>query len=320
MAMMATGTLEEEYWAARRGAIVVDRSSEGRIRLTGRDGLDLLQRMSTNDLAGIQPGDARPTVLTTAVARIVDLAWVLDYPTELLMLVSTGQAANVRRWLARYIFFQDDVVLNDASETLGQLGLYGPRAREVAEAILPGAGELAENRFAASGDLTVLRARPLAGGGFAVIAPAARMADIKAQAEKSSAVPASGATFQTLRIEAGQPDTGHELTEGYIPLEANLWSAVSFTKGCYIGQEIIARMESRGRLAKTMVGLKLASEVPVGVEVRCGDVPVGIVSSTSVSPEAGPIALAFVKPAFAHPGNQVEAGAVKAEVVGFPIL
>lgn len=317
---MVTGAVVEEYRAARRGAIVVDRSNEGRIRATGRDRLDLLHRMSTNDLMGMQPGEARPTVLTTAVARIIDLAWVLTYPAELLMLISPGQATHVRRWLARHIFFQDDAAFADASATLGQLGLYGPRARVIADALLPGAGGLAEGRFAASGDLTALRARPLAGDGYSVIGPVAQMADVKAQAERAGAVPAGEATFQTLRIEAGQPHTGHELTEGYIPLEANLWSAVSFTKGCYIGQEIIARMESRGRLAKTLVGLKLASEVPVGIEVRCGDAPVGIVSSTALSPEAGPIALAFVKPAFAQAGKEVEAGAVRGEVVGFPIV
>ncbi|MBI3764061.1 MAG: folate-binding protein YgfZ [Chloroflexi bacterium] len=316
----AAGKIAREHEAARRGAIVVDRSHEGRIRATGRDRNDLLHRMSTNDLTQMQVGEARPTVLTTAIARIVDLVWVLNYPNDLLMLVGPRQATNVRRWLSKYVFFQDEVVFTDASETSGQLGVYGPKAGDVAEALLPGAGRLTENHFLLEGDLTILRARPLAGDGFTVIAPSAQIPELKAKAQNAGAVQAGEDTYQVLRVEAGQPYTGNELSEAHIPLEANLWGAVSFTKGCYIGQEIIARMESRGRLAKTLVGLKLAAEVVPGAEVRCDGVNVGVVSSAVVSPQAGPIALAFVKPAFAETGAQLDIGGVAGEVAAFPIV
>ncbi|MBI3362135.1 MAG: folate-binding protein YgfZ [Chloroflexi bacterium] len=299
----AAGKIAREHEAARRGAIVVDRSHEGRIRATGRDRNDLLHRMSTNDLTQMQVGEARPTVLTTAIARIVDLVWVLNYPNDLLMLVGPRQATNVRRWLSKYVFFQDEVVFTDA-----------------AEALLPGAGRLTENHFLLEGDLTILRARPLAGDGFTVIAPSAQIPELKAKAQNAGAVQAGEDTYQVLRVEAGQPYTGNELSAAYIPLEANLWGAVSFTKGCYIGQEIIARMESRGRLAKTLVGLKLAAEVVPGAEVRCDGVNVGVVSSAVVSPQAGPIALAFVKPAFAETGAQLDIGGVAGEVAAFPIV
>ena len=318
MTQLSDSTLAE-YRAARRHAVVVDRSHEGRIRATGRDRLDLLNRMSTNDLTQMEAGEARPTVLTNAIARIVDLAWILNFPDEVLMLTGPGQATNVRRWLSRHIFFQDEVVLSDASETLGQLGIFGPRAGSIAGALLRGADELAQDRFAVEGNLTVLRARPLAGDGYCVIAPAPQIPELLRQAERAGAVAASDETYEILRVEAGQPATGHELSEGYIPLEANLWHAVSFTKGCYIGQEIIARMESRGRLAKTLVGLKLAAEVEPGVEVRRDGKAIGAVSSAAFSPEAGAIALAFVKPAFCDAGARVEVDGVSGEVTPFPI-
>jgi aminomethyltransferase len=311
--------IEQEYRAAQTGAILVAQDHHGRVRATGRDRLDLLHRMSTNDLTGLPPGQAQPTVLTTAIARIVDLVWVLPFPDEALLLTSPGQAESVRRWLSRYIFFQDDVVLQDRSAELGQFGLFGQKASRAAEALIAGAGELPPGRFLSEGGLSVLRARPVAGDGYTVIAPPGELAAAREKALAAGAVPGSEETYQVLRIEAGQPYGGHELTGDYIPLEANLWNAVSFTKGCYIGQEIIARMESRGRLAKTLVGLKLASPVQAGSEVRREGVAVGAVSSATLSPQAGPIALAFVKPASGEPGTQVEVDGVAGEIAALPI-
>src|SRR5205823_837994 len=137
------------------------------------------------------------------------------------------------------------------------LGLFGPKAAAVAGALLAGAAnlavaELAENHFLEDGELLVWRGRPLAADGFTVIAPAARLEALWAQALAAGAVPAGEDAFQMLRLEAGQAGNA-ELTEDYIPLEANLWPAVDFHKGCYIGQEIIARMESRGKLARRLV-------------------------------------------------------------------
>jgi aminomethyltransferase len=312
-------SLKRGYEAARSGAIMVDLAAEGRIRATGRDRLDLLHRMSTNDLTDMRPGEARPTVLTTAIARIVDLVWVLNCPDDVLMLTSAGQAENVRRWLSRYIFFQDQVRFENVSAIYSQFGLFGPDAPRVAEALVPGARQLQQDNFATQADITALRARPLAGDGYLVVAPVESIEDLSGRAQAAGAVAASEATYQVLRIEAGVPYVGHELTEGYIPLEANLWSAVSFTKGCYIGQEIIARMESRGRLAKTLVGLKLQSEAPTGADVRRNGASIGTVTSTAVSPGSGPIALAFVKPLGCEPGTQVEVNGISAEIVAFPL-
>jgi aminomethyltransferase len=311
--------LAREYEAARSATVLIDRSHDGRVRLAGRDRLDLLHRMSTNDLTGMRPGEARPTVLTTAIARIIDLVWVLSYPDEAVMLTSPGQAETVRRWLGRHVFFQDEVTLTDVSAATGQLGLLGPGAASVADAIVPGAVSLASGWFITLADVTALRAPSLAGDGYTLLAPAERIESLRAQAQAAGAVAASEDLYQVLRVEAGQPYTGLELTEGFIPLEANLWHAVSFTKGCYIGQEIIARMESRGRLAKTLVGLRLDGEVPPGASVRQGGAVLGMVTSTVVSPRNGPIALAFVKPDLCSPGTRVEVNGVGAVVAEFPL-
>ncbi len=299
--------------------MVIDRSHEGRTWLSGRDRLSLLQRMSTNELEGLAEGEARPTVLTTPVARMVDLLWVLNLGERMLMLTSPGQAAAVRRWLSGYIFFNDDVRLEDAGEELGQLGVYGPEAARRMAALAPGSASLAAGHSLRRDGLVILRGRPLAGDGFTLIGSPEGLAGASETLVTGGAVRASEDTYQVLRIEAGMPYIGHEISGEYIPLEAGLWEAVSFSKGCYTGQEIIARMESRGKLAKTLVGLKLGAPAGPGAEVFSGEVRVGLVSSAVVSPASGPIALAFVKPQFAELGTRLWVEGAEAKVVGFPI-
>ena len=309
----------DEFVIAHQGALVVPRSHEARLRATGRDRLDLLHRMSTNDLTSLPAGEARPTVLTSPIARIVDLLWVLNRGETVLCLAGPGRATAVRRWLAGYIFYNDKVKFEDAGAELGQLGLYGPGAAAVAEALRPGAAELAENHFLDDGELLVLRGRPLAGDGFTVVAPMARLEDLWAQALAAGAVPGGEDAYQMLRLEAGLPGNP-ELTGDYIPLEANLWPAVDFHKGCYIGQEIIARMESRGKLARRLVGIKLAAPVPPGAEVRAaaGGPVAGTVTSAGELPGHGPLALAYLKTAQADVGNRVQVGDTTGQVAELP--
>ncbi|MCS6910629.1 MAG: hypothetical protein NZM11_08690 [Anaerolineales bacterium] len=306
------------YRAAYAGAVVINRSVEGRVRVTGRDRLDLLHRMSTNDTNSLAVGEARQTVLTTAIARIVDAPWVLNRGETVLLVTGAGRAMAVRRWLAGYIFFRDDVKLTDASAELGQIGILGVRAAEVAEALWPGAAALAENHFGERDDVLAWRGRPLAGDGYTLIAPAAQLDALIAQAVTAGAILAGDETYQLLRLAAGRPEAGHELTEEYIPLEANLWHAVSFTKGCYIGQEIIARMESRGKLARRLVGLKLSTPVAEGAEVKTDETVIGKVTSAGVLPDYGPVALAFLKTAQCEPGTAVAVGEAEGTVVGLP--
>jgi folate-binding protein YgfZ len=314
------GSPADEFASAHSGVVVIRRSHEGRLRVTGRDRLDLLHRMSTNDVNSLKPGAAQETVLTTPIARIVDLLWVVNRGETGLCLTSPGRATAVRRWLAGYIFYNDKVRFEDVSAELGQLGLFGPRAAEVADAWLPGASALAEDRFVEDGESLVLRGRPLAGGGFTVIAPQAQVESLWERALQAGAAPAGEKAYQWLRIEAGIPAAGHELTDNYIPLEANLWPAVSFTKGCYIGQEIIARMESRGKLARRLAGLRLEAPVAEGVAVRTGEEgpAAGTITSAAELPGYGPVALAFLRTAQADTGTRVRVGEVAGEIVELP--
>ncbi|MCC6191989.1 MAG: folate-binding protein YgfZ [Anaerolineales bacterium] len=316
-----------EYAAAQRGVVAVWRSLEGRLRAVGRDRLDLLHRMSTNDLVSLAVGQARMTVLTTPIGRIVDVLWVLNRGETVLALTGPGRATLVRRWLSSYIFYNDQVKFEDATRELGQIGLFGPGAAGVAQALQPGAASLPEDHFDDDAGLVVARGRPLAGDGFTLIGPAAQLPDVWSQALSAGAVPAGETAYQWLRLKAGVPEgggegdqAGQELTEAYIPLEANLWHAVSFTKGCYIGQEIIARMESRGKLARRLVGLRLEAPTSVGADVHLagGGPATGHVTSAGVLPDCGPVALAYLKATAAEAGTLIRVGEAAGEVVELP--
>jgi aminomethyltransferase len=173
------------------------------------------------------------------------------------------------------------------------------------------------------GGLIVARADAIAGDGFHVWAPvSAGLAETWQAALAAGAVPIGEQALETLRIESGLPRFARELSEAYIPLEVGLWRDVSFSKGCYIGQEIIARMESRQRLAKQMAGLRSDAPFEPGADIAFEGEVVGKVSSAAPRPGGDWIGLGFVKPAAATPGARVSIGAerpAQAEIAAFPI-
>lgn len=296
-------------------AILFDRSTaQGRLELADRDRLDLLHRMSTNDVNRLAPGEGCATVLTTALARMIDLAVV--YHRGDVALLRTHRADTVRAWLARHIFWQDKIKVRDVSAELGQLELHGPGAAIVAGRIAPGAA-----------DLRLHHTRNLLGGGFVAamapigsaewpafvfIAPVENIPALRESILEADDVrEGDAALYEQMRIAAGVPGPAAELTEDYIPLEAGLWDAVSFSKGCYIGQEIIARMESRNKLAKTLVGLRLDAPVAPGARLYAGDSAVGMITSVAQAPNAPGVfvAIGFVKPDSAEMGMALTARA-----------
>jgi aminomethyltransferase len=318
-------TIEAEYAAAHDGAVVYDSHPLGRLRLTGSTRIDFLHRMSTNDMNALSPGQGAATILTTPIGRIVDRIVVYAREDDALLLTSRGAQALVANWLKKYIFFNDDVQVHDASAAWGMLSLYGAKAGEAASAATGGgAAVLKLHAWRAAGDkLIVARTDSIAGAGFHVLAsePGA-LKTVWGAAMASGATPIGERACEILRIESGLPRYPHELSEAYIPLEVGLWPDVSFTKGCYIGQEIIARMESRQRLAKQMVGLRSASTIESGAELYAANSAIGKVSSVALRPGGESIALGFVKPSHAQDGQALLVGgerSITAEVTRLPI-
>ncbi len=299
--MRMTDEYIESYAAAHSTSVLIDRSTqEGRFELLDRDRLDLLHRMSTNDFTTLKPGEGRETVLTTALARIIDRLIVYHRGETALALCGDGRIAAVRGWLQRHIFFQDKVRTRDMSSTLAQFGLYGANAGAVAEQLAPGVSALPLHHFIETTfdgtPLMIARSFPLAGDSYVLLIPTESRTQLQSALLSLEGVQvAEPSTYELLRIEAGIPASGHELTEEYIPLETGLWEAVSFKKGCYIGQEIIARMESRNKLARSLVQLRLPAFVPTGTALHSEDRVVGSVTSTAGLPAGGAVALGYVK-------------------------
>jgi len=333
-------TDEDAYRAAHESAVLAFHSEPGVLQLTGRSRLELIHRMSTQAVKELKDGEGAATVLTTEIGRIIDRVVVYEYDDRALLLTGDGHAPALARYLARNIFYNDDVQVTDLTEEMVIFGVYGPRAAELlAEAGFPAAGlplhhwrtdVVGVAQFPAIPDestgpraedaeishlvYSLHRADPIAGDGFLLMSPPYEAIFLLDWLALAVPLRIDDALYDYLRIEAGRPRFGRELTLDYIPLEAGLWDDVSFHKGCYTGQEIIARMESRGKLAKRLMRLRSASPVSAGAEITANGRPVGTITSAADGP-AGPVALGYVKSAVLDEGAELTAAGVPLRVV-----
>jgi aminomethyltransferase len=261
--------------------------------MRGKDALSLLQRLSTNDMLKIGELQGNQTVLTTPIGRIIDLLHVLNLGDEVWVFTSATQGPAVFRHLKQNIFFNDAVTLTPAARTHRQLAIYGAGADALVSDLFHGSAVGALPRWhALRGEVGMAtRIQELGGSGWRIVWPAEQPLPVSL----ATLPQMDDATLNVWQIEAGVPAFGSELSTDYIPLEAGLESAISFAKGCYVGQEIIARMESRGRRAKSLerVGLSQLIEAPVEITNPAGQV-MGIVTRAVRSPRQGPIAMAYI--------------------------
>jgi aminomethyltransferase len=250
----ATPELREAYESARGGSLVVRHEAPGVLRLRGGTALDFLHRMSTNAVTDLERGGIRGTVLTTAIGRTVDVTYVLRRSTDLLLLTSPGQEEAVRAWLGRYIFYNDDVQIEVDPAPFAHYGVYGPAAAAEVHKVADVAGS--PDTFSEAGDgLVWMSSRPIQG--YQLLTGPKLSIKARAQWGEHASGNAGVEALEALRLEAGFPAVGREIDAEVIPLEVGLWEMVSFSKGCYIGQEVIARMESRSRIARGLAGVRL---------------------------------------------------------------
>lgn len=299
-------SLDDEYRAAHSAAVLLDRSHEGRIRLTGADSLALIQRTSTNDVLKLSDGNGCATVFTNPVGRIIDRVEVWNLGDAILLIAGPGRGDAVRGYVQQNIFFRDKISPQDVTTSTAQFALHGVNARLIAEALVAGAADLPLfHTLKTTLDgiaFTIGRAKPLVGAHFRLVCAAEDAAALWSallQAGQPHGLQAGGSQlYNVLRIESGTPATGRELSTDYIPLEVGLWDEVSFAKGCYTGQEIIARMESRGKLAKTLVRLRLSNPVNAPAELTADGKRVGTVTSSVTTPDGVHYGVGFIKPEF----------------------
>ncbi|NOK63874.1 MAG: aminomethyl transferase family protein [Chloroflexi bacterium AL-W] len=320
-------TATPDYRATFEGAVFYNETTAGRIFMRGQDCIALLHRLSTNDLRKLQPGQGTQTVLTTSIGRIIDVLTIHAFEDALLVVTSPEQGPPIFGYLRKNIFFNDQVTLEPAGRTYTQIAIYGTQA----ESILAVATGISLKEIPlyhtvdatlAEASIIISRRKPLGGQGFTLYIPLEHSEAVQEHLRNAGAMPLSEESFDILCIEQGYGAFGRELSTEYIPLETDLLDAVSFTKGCYVGQEIIARMESRNRLAKQLRGLRLSQPVTAPAKLVVDGKEAGDLTSAVVSPRFGPIALAYVRTAHAAVGSTVHIAStdVQGKVVDLPFM
>ncbi|HEX6229166.1 MAG TPA: glycine cleavage T C-terminal barrel domain-containing protein [Solirubrobacterales bacterium] len=310
-----TVELDAQYRQLREECGLLDRSSRGKLLLRGSEAGEYLQSQLTNEVEALAAGEGCYAALLDRkghiqadmrVLRLADGEYWLDIEPEAL--------ATARRHLETYKIGRDVEVLDVTAER-AILSLIGPRSAEVA-----GSAALPEH---SSAPTTIGGADCLLVGtkeGLDLVAHSEDLAALRDALLAAGAVAVGEEAAEILRIEAGRPRFGAEMSEETMPAEAGIVDvAVSFTKGCYIGQEPVARLHYKGRPNRHLRGLELSAPVEPGAPLRLGEKQVGRIGSSCVSPARGPIALAIVRRE-AEPGAELIAGedGVTARVVELP--
>jgi folate-binding protein YgfZ len=319
--------IRDEYRTIVSGAGWIDRSPSGRIRFEGRDVLSFLQALVSNDVGSLKPGGGAYAAYLTPQGRMIADLEIYAGDGWVIARVAPGLGASMASRFDQLIF-SEDVQVADVSGQTSELRVVGSRAAEViAEAMALSAVDLAQltepaHVEAAGGFVARSGGAPLPA--YTIVVPADRLQLVIASLEASGAVEISPALDDAMRVEVGRPAFGVDMTSETIPLEAGLLErAISTTKGCYVGQEIVIRILHRGggRVARRVVTLALdeTPELPsAGVALLAGDREVGMLTTVARSPLRGsPIALGVVQRDFAVLDQLLSAGGTSARVTGF---
>jgi aminomethyltransferase len=303
------------YEALREGAAWLDLSGRGRIRATGEDRARLLHAMTTNHIQQLGSGAGCYAFFLNAQGRILADAVILASEDALLLNTEPETRASVCEHLDKYII-ADDVTLEDTTDETVQIGIEGPAA----EAVLQKLGApvpSAPYSHQAWGDRTVARFSVAAPGGFSVIAPAARRDDLVTALETAGAVAADGEAARIVRLELGRPRYSEDITERYLPHETQVLSALDFNKGCYIGQEIVERVRSRGGVHRFLVPLEIegAKAPEKGDKVSVAGKEIGEITSAAYSPARGKaVALSYLRLNEIPAGSKLSVGGAAARI------
>jgi glycine cleavage system T protein (aminomethyltransferase) len=317
-----------EHRAVRTASGILDLSFRSKFAVKGRDAVKFLHRIVSNDVKALQPGQGAYATLLNAQGHILADMRIYLAADRLLVDTDADLRPKLMAALGRYII-GDQVELEPLD--LGAVGFEGPQSRGLLEKTLhvelPALseyGHFAEN-FAGF-PIRVVRASITGEEGFEVWTGTKGMAGLWGaacgQAPTYGTLPCGTEAVELLRIEAGSPRYGSELAEDTLPLEAGLLNALSFTKGCYVGQEIVERARSRGHVNWKLVGLAVASAPPPapGEKLAASGKEIGEVTSACFSPSLGKtIALAYVRREFSEPGAALALlSGARAQVVSLP--
>jgi folate-binding protein YgfZ len=312
----ATDRTVADYRVLTEACGLLDRSERGKLALTGTGAKEFLEGQVTNAVEALSSGQGVYAAFLSPKGKMLGDLRVLDLGDELFLDTERSVLQELFNMIRRYRIGYD-MDLHKRTVERGLLSLIGPEARAVA-----GAGDLPRAEHAnAPGEVDGTRVRLVAtDAGVDLICDAADTDALAAELRGRGAEDVDEAAAEVLRVEAGRPRYGVDLDDTVIPQEAGLNErAVSFTKGCYVGQETVARLHYRGKPNRHLRGLRPSAPAHHGDELRLGERVVGKVGTAVVSPRHGPVALALVRRE-AQPGATVAVGSgdTTADVVELP--
>jgi len=330
---MTMVTTTEGYSAVRDGgAGVLDLSSGGRILVAGSEAVMFLNGLVTNDVKTLERNSWMPAAFPNVQGRLLASVRILNQEQGFLIDTETATRPKVLQLLDRFTL-AGDFRVSDLSDESSMVSVQGHKAPDVMRSIFGEAGAGITDREVTTTtwgghQVTIIRATHTAEDGFDLFLDAGDASGLRAALIAAGAAPVSEETAEVLRIEAGIPRYGVDMDESTVVTETNLDEAVSFTKGCYVGQEIIMRIKHRGHVAKKLAGIVLEREATIEAGAKIlsvGDKEIGRVTSTTFSPKLDKtIALGYVKYDYLPAATEVKVSVgnttVPAKVSDLPLV
>ena len=307
----------QEHDAVRQGVGIVDLSHRGRLRLTGSDRAAYLHRIISNDVEGLAVGEGNYATILTNRGKIIADMNVHVFEDSVGIETNAETTLSLYQELDKYLI-ADDVTIEDSTESTGVVGVHGPKSTELLQHVIGvDVRDLPEYHnmgYESDGRRIIcVRANETGEVGYNLCVPAESVEwlwdTILTKGRTFGVEPIGLTALNSLRIEAGIPRYGAELDDAIFPGEAELEKAISFEKGCYIGQEIVARMKYRGHPNRLLRGFEIAgdTEPQSGDRLFDGDKDIGWLTSVVVSPTLGKtIGMGYIRVAFTDEGSQVE--------------
>lgn len=310
--------------AIDNGVAIGDRSGWGLLKITGADRLRYLHNQSTNDFENRKPGQGCDTVFVTSTARTLDLATAYVTEDSVLVLVSPHRQSQLIAWLDRFIFPFDKVELSDISDNTAIFSILGQQSLSLLSNLASETISLTNSAdhhlvTIAGVAVRVAQGSGLATPGYTLIMDLQAAGTVWSKLTAEGAVPFGDRLWENLRIQQGRPTPDRELTEDYNPLEAGLWQTISFEKGCYIGQETIARLNTYNGVKQKLWGIKLDRAVEPQTPITLEESKIGILTSYTDTP-TGSFGLGYIRTKAGGAGLQVKVGEASGELISVPFL
>ncbi|HEU4767635.1 MAG TPA: glycine cleavage T C-terminal barrel domain-containing protein [Pyrinomonadaceae bacterium] len=298
-----------DYESVREGgAGLIDLSAiRGRIRVTGSEAVMFLNGLITNDMKTLAENQWMPAVFPTVQGRLIGAVRILRKDPWFLIDTDAASHEAVLKTISKFTLAGDFKVADVTTET-ALLTVQGKRAGEIVQSL-------------GNTDFPIVRATHTGEEGFDLLVEASDAASLKEKLTAAGAQVVSLDTFEILRIEAGIPRHGLDMDETNVVLETNLDDAISYTKGCYLGQEIIVRIKHRGHVAKKLTGMKFDNSVEPGAVQSPDGKEIGRITSVAYSPKlASTVALGYLRYEYLPAGTAVKVGDIAGTVADLPFV